>query len=300
MQECNIAEKEERYRISPNHSSGSSRLKTDYLAISVLLLDYFLILFIYVLLETLVVPLCLDMYAWTAEFTVKIVGIALTIASLITFFMFILGGKLAKKFGDRKVFIICGLIPLTIALVLFFPVAGKTPRLKQCPNFSQNSTDLANNDTTFSPDFTLNSSDKENLRVRREALSKVDDCQALGCPPSQEWCSYTPIIHIPQMLTASLLITIGYPISISLSGAIFSKMLRVKSQVLWMGILTSFGSLSRFLGPIFVSYLYTSKGPLWTFAILFILFIFILILTVIFYKRMKPISKKSSQSRFTS
>ncbi|MCL4136286.1 UNVERIFIED_CONTAM: hypothetical protein GTU68_062566 [Idotea baltica] len=273
--EFNIAQNEERSKDDDkNSSSGTRERATDFVAIAILLFGYFSILLIYVLLETLIVPMCLDLYAWTPEFTVKVVGLGLTVAGVITFFVFILSGQLAKIFNDRKIFILCGLVPLTLSMLIFFPVAGETPKIKYCASPS---------------DGVTNSSVTSSI-VRRAAVLN-SHCEELGCPSSQKWCFYTPRIHLPQLVTACFLTTLGYPVGISLAGAIFSKMLRVKEQGLWMGILTSSGSLSRFLGPIFVSYLYTAKGPLWTFAVLFVLLLIVVILHVLFYKRMAPLSK---------
>ncbi|KAG8261788.1 Major facilitator super domain-containing protein 8 [Homalodisca vitripennis] len=37
-------------------------------------------------------------------------------------------------------------------------------------------------------------------------------------------------------------------------------------QGVWMGLMTGSGCLSRVLGPVFVSYVYTRLGPVWTFG----------------------------------
>lgn len=38
-------------------------------------------------------------------------------------------------------------------------------------------------------------------------------------------------------------------------------------QGVWMGLMTGSGCLSRVLGPVFVSYVYTEFGTIWTFSI---------------------------------
>lgn len=228
------------------------------------------------IVETLIVPMCLDLYAWSFEFSVKVVGIGLTVIGIIAFCMFILAGRLSKSFNDRKVFILCGLLPLALSLLIFLPMHGDTPKINYC-----NSSSIAH-----SEDFNDYQDSNVTLRVRRAAVSNECGC---GCPHTQEWCFYTPIIQISQLIVASCVMTIGYPVSVSLAGAIFSKMLHSKDQGLWMGLLTSSGSLSRFVGPIFVSYLYTAKGPLWTFGTLFSLLLLVLIQNIIFYKRLAPL-----------
>lgn len=38
-------------------------------------------------------------------------------------------------------------------------------------------------------------------------------------------------------------------------------------QGVWMGLMTGSGCLSRVLGPVFVSYVYTRYGTVWTFVL---------------------------------
>lgn len=38
-------------------------------------------------------------------------------------------------------------------------------------------------------------------------------------------------------------------------------------QGVWMGLMTGAGCLSRVMGPVFVSYVYTRFGTVWTFAL---------------------------------
>lgn len=276
LQEFNIASSEE-IKEALVENDTTCRIKTDYVAIVFLVISYFFILLIYVIVETLIVPMCLDLYAWSFEFSVKVVGIGLTVIGMIAFCMFILAGRLSKYFNDRKVFILCGLLPLALSLLIFLPMHGDTPKINYC-----NGTSLAHNN-----DFEDYQDSNVTLRVRRSAAAS-NEC-GCGCPYTQEWCFYTPIIQISQLIVASCVMTIGYPVSVSLAGAIFSKMLHSKDQGLWMGLLTSAGSLSRFIGPIFVSYLYTAKGPLWTFGTLFSLLVLVLIQNSIFYKRLAPL-----------
>lgn len=254
-----------------NENEAQKEFKIDYLAVVLCLCSYFNILLMYVLLETLIVPLVMDMYAWEAEFAVKIVGIGLSIAGASSVFMFIVSGRLAKAFSDRIIYITLGLVPLTLSMLAFTPLTGVSPKINYCSD-NVGLSNLSNYNNSLSSIETYE-----------------DNCDSVGCPSTQQWCFYTPIIHKSQAIVASSLMVFGYPVGFGLCTAIFSKLMRVRDQGLWLGILTSTGGLSRFLGPIAVSYIYTEMGPRWTFLSLFSFQLIILIFNMIFYKRLSPI-----------
>jgi hypothetical protein len=61
-------------------------------------------------------------------------------------------------------------------------------------------------------------------------------------------------------------------------------------QGLWMGFLSAFGSLSRVLGPIFVSYIYTNFGTYPVMGFMVGSLVIALILTLTTYKRLVPMN----------
>lgn len=93
------------------------------------------------------------------------------------------------------------------------------------------------------------------------------NAEPVGCPRDQEWCLYTPAMTIEQFLFGYALTAIGYPIGVTLIQAIFSKILGPRPQGVWMGLMTGSGCLSRVLGPVFVSVVYTRLGTIWTFSL---------------------------------
>ena len=60
-----------------------------------------------------------------------------------------------------------------------------------------------------------------------------------------------------------------------------------------MGLLSSFGSLSRVLGPIAVSYIYTNYGTYIVIGLMCASMVVALVLTLIFYKKLIPIKMPS-------
>ncbi|XP_076065496.1 major facilitator superfamily domain-containing protein 8-like isoform X1 [Oratosquilla oratoria] len=109
-----------------------------------------------------------------------------------------------------------------------------------------------------------------------------------GCPPTQEWCLYVPPLPVPQFLVALVITFSGYPAVVTLSQAMYSKMLGPKPQGLWMGLLTGIGSLSRIAGPLFVSYVYTGFGTYFCFGTLTSSMAIGFIMVLLLYRRLIP------------
>lgn len=63
-----------------------------------------------------------------------------------------------------------------------------------------------------------------------------------------------------------------------------------------MGAMTSVSSLSRVIGPIFVTFIYTQYGTIVTSGTATALMIFSLVLLVSLYKRLIPLVDKSSNT----
>ncbi|XP_069985781.1 major facilitator superfamily domain-containing protein 8 isoform X2 [Penaeus vannamei] len=265
--------------------------KPDYIALVGVLISFFIILFIYVLIETLLVPMCIDLYAWTDEQAITVVGIGLSIAGALSVIMFTLTSVLTRKFDERKVFIFVGLVPLTVAMLIHFPMGNTYPKMQNCT--SHESASEFGSFTTVLPNLNFTGFNSSLSRHRRHAV-RDDTCTDLGCPQEQEWCLYTPIVEMPQMVVADTAAVIGYPVAFTLSSSFFSKILGPKPQGVWMGILTSTGSFSRVTGPIFVSYMYTALGTRWTFGILFVVISLTLIIISSLYKRLVPMKLVST------
>ncbi|XP_042862664.1 major facilitator superfamily domain-containing protein 8-like [Penaeus japonicus] len=231
--------------------------------------------------------MCIDLYAWTDEKAITVVGIGLSIAGALSVIMFAMTSFLTRKFDERKVFIFIGLVPLTVAMLIHFPMGNTYPKMQNCTSHDDGSE--LESFTTVAPILNMNFTEPSNLlsRQRRHAV-RDGKCNDLGCPQQQEWCLYTPIVEMPQMALADITAVIGYPVAFTLSSSFFSKILGPKPQGVWMGILTSTGSLSRVTGPIFVSYMYTALGTRWTFGILFVIMSLTLVIISLLFKRLVP------------
>ncbi|XP_071529822.1 major facilitator superfamily domain-containing protein 8-like [Panulirus ornatus] len=263
FQEYNIAEKERELLKAKREKDENVKLpKPDYLALGSILFSFFFALFIYVLLETLAVPFVMDQYRWTEKEAVVVVGIALAAAGILSIGMYVFNGFLIKRFDERKVMLIIGFIPLVIGTFLFLPW-GNTPIP---PQICQDNNDTATTEMTtvlMASESTFDAIDGST----HTSVIAAANCK--GCPvDEQEWCISTPQLPEAQLIIAFTIVVIGYPVALAVQQSIFSKILGPKPQGVWMGILTAVGSLSRILGPIFVSYVYTNLGTIWCFSIL--------------------------------
>ncbi|XP_068231159.1 major facilitator superfamily domain-containing protein 8-like isoform X1 [Palaemon carinicauda] len=324
-QEYPIAAKEAQFQRNENNGRALALPKPDYPILVVVLVIVFIILTMYVLLETIMVPMTMDMYAWSDKLAITIIGIGLSIGGVITVVMFSIVGVVSKKLDERMVVILMGLVPMTLSAFCFFPMGSTYPKMQNCtvharspvafpedysdvttlvPDLILETKGLIDNETVRSGDFTLDimgnvsdvinpiESSAENFTNtfsrRRRHVTVRGSCHDLGCPQEQTWCTHTPIIERSQLGIASVIAVMGYPIAFTILSSLFSKLLGPKPQGVWMGILTSTGSFSRVVGPIGVSYVYTMLGTRWTFGILFFMLASTVVLASIFYKRFIP------------
>ncbi|XP_075226310.1 CLN7/MFS domain-containing 8 isoform X2 [Lycorma delicatula] len=205
--------------------------KPDYLIAWTMIVSFFILVFNFVLLETLGTSLSMDQFAWSKSEAVKYMGLLLSVGSLFACLTFAVIGPLCKRFNDARVLQWGGFLLMVVGRSLYIPYSNVYPLMAPL-NFGNISLD-----------------------------------EIRGCPASQEWCTYTPAMTVEQFFFGFALTAIGYPIGVTLIQTIFSKILGPRPQGVWMGLLTGAGCLSRVLGPIFVSYIYTKFGTYWTFGI---------------------------------
>lgn len=97
-----------------------------------------------------------------------------------------------------------------------------------------------------------------------------------------------------QFMTGYGFTTIGYPLGISLTQTIFSKIIGPRPQGVWMGMLTGAGCASRVLGPIFVGHIYTEWGTYHTFILTGITLIIGMVWIMCVDKRLLPLVSEHS------
>ncbi|XP_017063397.1 major facilitator superfamily domain-containing protein 8 isoform X2 [Drosophila eugracilis] len=210
-------------------------IKPNYLSAWTLIVAFFVLVFNFVLLETLGTSLTMDMFAWSNDEALWYMGIMMTVAAFVSLGTFVLIEPMCKFFAERYVLIWGGFSLMFLGRVLFVPWGPDPPKLAQPFNASLN---LSESDPLF-----------------------------LGCPPVQTWCGELPALTLTQFIIGFALTSVGYPIGVTLIQTIFSKVLGPRPQGVWMGWMTGSGCLSRVLGPVFVGSVYTRLGTVWTFGI---------------------------------
>ncbi len=149
------------------------------------------------------------------------------------------------RYDERKLLIICGILPMILARALTLPWPGG-PDIQMAEEETTT--------TTLAP------------MVRN--VDCGDDGDPLGC--SKDWCEDQPGLYEAQFFTAFFINFVAYPFCIAISQSLFSTALGPRPQGVWMGILTSAGSSARVLGPIMVSYIYDEYGVYLTFGLIII------------------------------
>ncbi|KAM9237528.1 major facilitator superfamily domain-containing protein 8 isoform 5-T5 [Dugong dugon] len=242
---------------------------------------FFVVLFIFALFETIVTPLTMDMYAWTREQAVLYGGIILAALGIEAVLIFMGVKLLSKKIGERAV-LLGGLTIVWVGFFILLPWGNQFPKIQW--------EDLHNNSI---PSATFGE-----IIINFWKSSREDHYEEpTGCPIEQAWCLYTPVIHLAQFLTSTLLVGIGYPACNVMSYTLYSKILGPKPQGVYMGWLTASGSGARILGPVFISQVYTYWGPRWAFSLVCGIVILTITLLGAVYKRLIAFSVRHGRIR---
>ncbi|XP_069696641.1 major facilitator superfamily domain-containing protein 8 [Periplaneta americana] len=219
------------------------QIQPDYISTWTLIIAFFVLVFNFVLLETLGTSLTMDQFAWTKKEALYYMGILMSVGAVVACATFVGIGPLCKRFQERKVLMWGGFFLMVLGRALYIPWGSEPPIIAE-------DISVAEFNGTFG-----------NLSVTG------NDTEIVGCPSVQKWCYYIPAMTLTQFLLGYAFTAVGYPIGVTLLQTIFSKILGPRPQGVWMGLMTGAGCLSRVLGPVFVSSIYTRYGTIWTFGI---------------------------------
>ncbi|XP_076280728.1 CLN7/MFS domain-containing 8 [Lasioglossum baleicum] len=232
-------------------------VKPDYLANWTLICAFFVLVFNFVLLETLGTSLTMDQFGWSKKESLYYMGLLMSVGAIVSCITFVMIEPLCKRFNERKVMLWGGFFLMIIGRILYIPWGPDPPPIAYEPLFDNGTTD-------------------------------INATEALGCPSTQEWCLYTPQLTVTQFFIGYGFTTIGYPLGVTLIQTIFSKVLGPRPQGVWMGFMTGAGCASRVLGPVFVSVIYTRYGTYHTFGVTGLMLILSMLWLQIVDKRLVP------------
>ncbi|XP_037806289.1 major facilitator superfamily domain-containing protein 8 isoform X1 [Lucilia sericata] len=246
-------------------------IKPDYISAWTLIVAFFVLVFNFVLLETLGTSLTMDQFAWSNDEALWYMGILMSVGAIVALITFVAINPLCKMFPENQVLIWGGFSLMVLGRVLYIPWGDGPPKIAEVYNVTIPLT--GNSTIDLSPDNEI----------------------FLGCPKTQEWCATTPALTLTQFIIGYGFTSIGYPIGVTLIQTIFSKVLGPRPQGVWMGLMTGSGCLSRVFGPVFVGSIYTRLGTYWTFGITAIMMLFSMIWLLIEKKRLIPPTFESTE-----
>ncbi|CAH0682898.1 unnamed protein product [Spodoptera exigua] len=235
-----------------NEKEALKALKPDLVSSWTLVAAFFVLVFNFVLLETLATVLTMDQFAWTKRQALEYMGALMSGGAVLACITFALIGPLTRFFEERALLLWGGFLLTGLASVLCIPWGPDPPPLAPA-----NATEAGG-----------------------------------GCPQAtQPWCATSRGLTLPQFLAGYACVSVGYSLGVTLIQTIFSKVLGPRPQVsrcvnvgagcrlsaydegitvgvqgVWQGVLTGAGCLSRALGPVFVAAVYARHGPVATFG----------------------------------
>ncbi|XP_053684876.1 major facilitator superfamily domain-containing protein 8 [Sabethes cyaneus] len=266
-------------------------MKPDYISAWSLIVAFFILVFNFVFLETLATPLTMDMFAWTKAEALYYMAWVMAIGAIVASATFVVIVPLCKKFPEQNVLLWGGFFLMVLGRAVYLPM-GDPPKLA-IPNNETLALKLEADSNIYGSNFTEVFSNLTRLDFGYTNSSVDEELAAtelLGCPTSQEWCKTTKGMTITQFLIGYAFTAIGYPIGVTLITTIFSKVLGPRPQGTWMGIMTSSGCLSRAMGPVFLSTIYTKFGLYWTFGTTALMMAGTMLWLWIVRERLTPIS----------
>ncbi|XP_058462367.1 major facilitator superfamily domain-containing protein 8 isoform X2 [Malaya genurostris] len=242
-------------------------IKPDYVSAWSLIFAFFILVFNFVFLETLATPLTMDMFAWTKAEALYYMAWVMAVGAIVASATFVLIGPLCKKFPEPSVLLWGGFFLMVLGRAVYIPMGDTPPKLAVLTNETV-ALEIQAESSVYGSNFSEVFSNLSRVALSDDSdrAEELDAVELLGCPPAQEWCKTTKGMTITQFLVGYAFTAIGYPIGVTLITTIFSKILGPRPQGTWMGLMTGSGCLSRAMGPVFLSTIYTKLGLYWTFG----------------------------------
>ncbi|KAL3276812.1 hypothetical protein HHI36_012174 [Cryptolaemus montrouzieri] len=280
--------------------------KPNYFATWTLIVAFFVIVFNFMLLETLATPLTMDQFGWSKSQSLKYTGILISVGALISIGTSVAIPQLSKYFSEVKIMVWGGFFFMALGRAIYIPYNNDPPPIYD-NDLKLNLTffcDRTFRNSSFNP-TNFNVSELSILNVNFSSFSdflevnKTEDLiksatfncgdDLVGCPSTQTWCAELPALTITNFVIGLLLTTFGYPLGITLIQTLVSKHLGTRPQGVWMGLLTGAGCLSRVLGPVCVTHIYEGYGTIWTFGLTSAMMVVSLIWLIYFEKEITPV-----------
>ena len=140
-------------------------------------------------------------------YCIRNLGIIMSVGAVVSLLCYGSVPVITKKFDERKVYLICGLLPMFLARIVVLPIPGFDP-----PTYiSSNSS---------SPNETYYSGDKfDYFGMRNIDCDEGEDTEEPGCP--FDWCQYTPAITEAQFYIHYAIAAVSFPYCMAICQAMF-------------------------------------------------------------------------------
>lgn len=181
----------------------------------------------------------MDQFAWSKSDALYNMGLTMCAGALVACVTFVCIGPLCRWFAEQNVLLWGGILPMVLGRLLYIPWGDQPPAMATFRNVSSGGT---------------------------AASAGQFHLELVGCPETQTWCHWTPALTLTQFLLGFFMTSVGYPIGLTLIQTIFSKLLGPRPQGVWMSMITGAGCLSRIMGSVCVTFVYTRFGTYATFG----------------------------------
>ena len=206
--------KKEAAQINKDNKTSEDILsvKPDLWAVTALVFCFFVFLLNFILLETIGTPLAMQQLQWTESQAIRNLGIIMSCGAVASLLCYASIPPLTKKFDERKVYLILGLLPMFLARIVMMPIPGEpTPQMLYTElNTTFNASSYAgdmNDITLFGPG------------LRNVDCSDTNSTEPPGC--AYKWCEYTPAIKEVQFYLSYAVNSLSFPYCISICQAMF-------------------------------------------------------------------------------
>lgn len=303
LKEFPIAEKEKQL-LSQLTSTPATSQKPDKISIVGILIAYFFSMMIFILLETLAVPLMTDQYGWEDDFAVVVVSIVSLLSGFLGILVILSLRQALKKFDERSLILFVGFLPIALGTFIDMPLYTdiRIP-MSNCTTYVINHTSPSN---SLADNLLLSSASLENEAVGLVSslpapfqdtfyYENVTECTP-GCPEEQTWCHHVSQIPLAQFLVANLLVILGFPTVTAISIALFSKAVGTRPQGVWMALLAEVLAVSRVAGPVVAAYLYANFGTIISFGTMTAAMVFAIISYILVRGRFPKVKKNHTDN----
>lgn len=251
--------------------------KADLRAAILLMMAWFAAFFMLTNSDTVESPYTMSVFDWTNDEAVLYNSIIMGVSCVISFVIYVIYILLGKRINER-ISIIFGLTLLFAFYAITFSWSFYTEPLdlKITDDHTATTSLYTNMSTTMSPNATTAAPKKEQV----------------GCDAKMEWCHYTPRLPLAVYLVAYPCFSIGFPMCNVAILTLFAKVLGPRRQGFMQSMMVMSGSTARTIGPIIISWLFSSYGPRVSWVLTSVVIAISLISIVVGYEILVPLKMR--------